>query len=271
MEKTLEVSLIPVFSPKVSLTNSIQLNMNTSSNGKLITPWANISIGQLCQLENLFSYWIKSALPVFRVKRNFQAHQLECIYPTDQESCDVIILQMRNLKLKRIKQLFHPQVTVQHQEQKCPLFPTFNSYENIWKHNCVRTSSMYSSHSWSNIILISFLSIVLLDYVSFKSCCPPPACVQMSHDQQRSLKLDLWLDQWISDPVMNWIQFVKSLILTGLTLNSWTIEQSQNYFPTWSAPPLCSWSMTRATLCLSIHLSICPFQMDQLHFCDSSA
>lgn len=69
------------------LINSIQPNLNTSSNVKLTTPWADISPGgHLAELEILFHTDLKSILPVFRVKRKFKACQLQYNHSTVKES-----------------------------------------------------------------------------------------------------------------------------------------------------------------------------------------
>lgn len=107
---------------------------------------------------------------------------------------------MRNLKLQKIKPLFHPLVKFQHQEQiwTSLLFPTLDNHENIWKLYCVPTPGVHSSHSRFYTILVAFLWIVLLVHVSYKSW---PTVVQMSQDQQRSLKpgpVIGWMNSWSS-------------------------------------------------------------------------
>lgn len=75
-----------------------------------------------------------------------------------------------------------------------------DNHENIWKLYWGPTPPGHSSHSWFYTILVAFLWIVLLVHVSFKSC-PTPSLVQMSHDQQKSLKLDPmigWMNSWSS-------------------------------------------------------------------------
>lgn len=155
MERTLDwrSAWFLSFSSTVSLINSIQPNLNTSSNGKLTTPWANISTGQLCQLENPFSYSTKSALPVFRVQKNLKSHQLQCNHPPDEES-----------EAREDKAIVPSTGHIPHQEQKWTSspFPMLDNYENVWKHHGVPTPSMCSSHSCSYITLVSFLEVVLL-------------------------------------------------------------------------------------------------------------
>ena len=102
---------------------------------------------------------LKSALPVFRVKRNLKARHLQCNHSVDKESCNAITLQKKNLKLERIKQLFYPLVILQHQSrnEQVDSFLYLITTKIFEKGYCVPTPWMHSGHSWSHSILVSFL------------------------------------------------------------------------------------------------------------------
>lgn len=234
MERTLEVSLIPVLS-FCSIPNqqhSVQLE-------HLQQCEAHYSVGRH------FHWW--TALPArkssFTLTWNLFFQFLGLKGNLKLANFSIIILQLRNLKLERIKPLFYPWVVCQHQKQKWTslLCPTPDNPEDILKHYCVPPTRQWECLSYLNLHYPSLLPVDKVSpvHVSF-TAWPPPLVAQMSHDQ-KSLKLDL-----VIGPMNFWSSYeldsiVNSLIPLRAHIKPTTNETVSNLF-SHTICPFSAWS-----------------------------
>lgn len=123
--------------------------------------WSSLLRGQTFPLVDTWQSWKSS----FTLTWNLFFQFLGLKGNLKLANFSIIILQLRNLKLERIKPLFYPWVVCQHQKQKWTslLCPIPDNPEDILKHYCVPPTRQWECSSYLNL---HYLSLLPVDKVS---------------------------------------------------------------------------------------------------------